>query len=554
MLSSAGKLERGMSLRALIVVSSFLVFAGVLPAAAESTSMLSPTDSPLVAGDTATPGYEAGWEDAGFISGAAPTQYAGSMYWITNSVTGASEYWNAGWTGAGVGVALIDTGVVPVNGLTTPGKIINGADLSFESQSDRFRHLDAYGHGTHLAGIIAGRDDGAVIAPGNSTDFLGMAPGARIINVKVGDREGSVDVSQVIAAIDWVIQRRNDPGLNIRVLNLSFGTNSIQPYQIDPLAYVVERAWKAGITVVVAAGNDGNAAPLRNPAISPYIIAVGASVENNTPTPSDDIVAGFSNCGTDRTVDLVAPGKSIVSLRNPGSTADAAHAEAVVNDRFFLGSGTSQAAAIVSGAAALIIQQRPTITPGQLKMLLKSTAQPMPLASPACQGSGHLDLGAARLAPTAPLKDATQKHKESVGNGSIEAARGSDHLTNNGVVLRGEKDIMGRPWTGWCANNPSDRRAAQDCVTTFWSGGNWNGAPWSGTSWSGTSWSGTSWSGTSWSGTSWSGTSWSGTSWSDMAWSGTSWSGTSWSGTSWSGTSWSGTSWSGLRARGQSWG
>ena len=545
MLPKAGKSRRSASLRTLIFVSSFMVFAGVLPAAAETTAMVTASDSALAVGDSVAPTYDAGWENATFLANVAPTQYTGSMYWLTNGVTGASQYWDAGWTGSGVGVALIDTGVVPVNGLTAPGKIINGPDLSFESQSDGFRYLDTYGHGTHMAGIIAGRDTGASIVSGNATDFLGMAPGAKILNVKVADREGAVDISQVIAGIDWVIQHRNDPGLDIRVLNLSFGTNSIQPYEFDPLAFVVEKAWKAGIVVVVAAGNDGNPSALRNPAISPFIIAVGASIENATYSASDDTVASFSNCGTtSRGVDLVAPGKSILSLRNPGSTADSDHPEAVVDDRFFLGSGTSQAAAVVSGAAALVIQQRPSITPDQLKKLFKDTAQPIPGATTLCQGSGLLNLASARLAPTPSAKDASQKYTPSAGNGSIESARGADHLTANGVRLEGEKDIMGRAWTGWCANLPSIKRSAQDCVETFWSGGNWNG----------TSWSGTSWSGTSWSGTSWSGTSWSGTSWSDMYWSGTSWSGTSWSGTSWSGTSWSGTSWSTPRTRGQSWG
>jgi serine protease AprX len=494
----------------------------------------------------------AGWESAVGLLDYNPITTAGSMYNVAQIVTGAGGFWEDGFDGSGVDVALIDTGVVPVNGLTTPGKVVNGADLSFESQSERFRYLDTYGHGTHMAGIIAGRDDQVpqTISTGYWQRFVGMAPGARIVNVKVGDFQGSTDVSQVIAAIDWVVQHRYDNGMNIRVINLSYGTDGGQTYALDPLAFAVEQAWKKGIVVVVAAGNDGNSFALRNPAFDPFVIAVGATASGTTLSTNDDTVQSFSNCGNDaRSVDIVAPGKSIVSLRNPGSFADLNYPSAVVAERFFLGSGTSQAAAVVSGAVALIIDQRPNITPDQVKKLLKSTAEPIPSASALCQGAGLLDLWTARVWSSPSAKASRQSADASTGTGTLEGARGSAHLEHNGVVLEGEVDILGMPWVGptW---------ASASAAGTSWSGGTWNGGSWSGASWSGTSWSGTSWSGTNWSGTSWSGASWSGTSWSGMSWSGGSWSGGSWSGTSWSGTSWSGTSWSGLgwgAMRGQSW-
>jgi serine protease AprX len=480
----------------------------------------------------------AGWEDASSITRYNPKKYNGSMYNVAVNDTYSAAYWNAGYTGEGVDIALIDSGVVPVDGLTYPGKVVNGPDLSFESQSDAFRYLDTYGHGTHLAGIIAGR---ASAATGNPTlaakdHFMGMAPDARLVSLKVADHEGATDVSQVIAAIDWVVQHRNDNGLNIRVLNLAFGTDSTQSYLLDPLAHAVEQAWNAGIVVVVAAGNDGNTAPLRNPAMDPYVIAVGAA-DGHGGQNSQMMQTDFSSCGTeDRHVDLVAPGQSIVSLRNPGSSADTDYSTAVVADRFFLGSGTSQASAVVSGAAALVIEQRPDITPDQLKMLLMDNTTYLRSADDLCQGAGLLNLWYTYLAPTPRSAAATQAHEPATGLGSLEASRGSDNLEHEGVVLEGEQDIFGNVWDGTSWSTAA-------ALGTSWSGGDWNGTSWSGTSWSGTSWSGTSWSGTSWSGTSWSGTSWSGTSWSDKYWSGTSWSGTSWSGTSWSGTSWSGLSW-----------
>src|SRR6266480_3442729 len=208
----------------------------------------------------------------------------GSMAAITLS-TGAREVWTRTdpygqkITGRGVGIALVDSGIAPVTGLADPTRVVNGPDLSFESQSPNLRYLDTYGHGTHMAGIIAGRD------PNLSDDqlpttmsFAGMAPGARLVNMKVAAADGAVDVSQVVAAIDWAVAHRKDPNLNIRVLNLSFGTESLQDERLDPLSHAVESAWRNGIVVVVAAGNDGSAATrLIMPAMNPYVLAVGAA-------------------------------------------------------------------------------------------------------------------------------------------------------------------------------------------------------------------------------------------------------------------------------------
>lgn len=214
-----------------------------------------------VTADTTVESTTAGWQDATNLGDYVPNEWKGSML-HTGYAIGVDQYWSRGITGEGIGVALIDTGVVPVEGLTLPGKVINAADLSFESQRDEFRHMDTYGHGTHLAGIIAGRDPAApqeLTIDNAESYFLGMAPDAHIVNVKVGDNEGAVDVSQVIAALDWVVQHKDDNGMNVRVVNLSFGTDSTQDPRLDPLSFAVEQAWHHGIVVVVAAGNDGNA-------------------------------------------------------------------------------------------------------------------------------------------------------------------------------------------------------------------------------------------------------------------------------------------------------
>ncbi len=460
--------------------------------------------------DASLQSQTAGWQDATNLGTYIPNEYKGSLL-HTGYAVGVDEYWSSSYTGEGVGVAVIDTGVVPVEGLTLPGKVINGPDLSFESQHESFRYLDTYGHGTHIAGIIAGRDPAAPqelrVGDGESY-FLGIAPDAHIVNVKVADHEGAVDVSQVIAAIDWVVQHKDDPNLNIRVLNLSYGTDSSQDPSLDPLSFAVEQAWKHGIFVVVASGNDGNESPVRNPATNPYVFTVGANDHTREKGRDAQPIPDWSSCGTERTVDAIAPGASIVSLRNPGSYADVNYPTARVAERFFLGSGTSQSAAVASGAAALVLERNPEYGPDDLKSVLTQGANPYRKVSSTCQGAGVINLHNTWWeTPAGP-----QSHEAATGLGSLEEARGSDHLTTeDGATLTGEQDVMGTPWT------PETWTVVSEAGTA-WDGGEWNGATWSGATWSGLSWTGLSWSGATWSGLSWTGATWSGATWSGFTW------------------------------------
>ncbi len=456
-----------------------------------------------------------------------------------SNIINAGSAWNQGGQGAGITVALIDSGVTPVEGLATAGKIINGPDLSFDSQNPGMQYLDAYGHGTHMAGIIAGRASSApaqVSSHDAKKHFLGVAPDATILNVKVGAANGAVDVSQVLAGINWVIEHRNDNGMNVRVLNLSFGTDSSQAYAIDPLSYAVEVAWRNGIVVVVAAGNDSNGSALRSPATNPYVIAVGADATGGTTRTNDDYIPTWSNCGTlTRSVDVVAPGKTIASLRVPGSYADVNYPSARLDNTLFKGSGTSQAAAVVSGLAASVLSAHPEYTPDQVKKVIKGGASTIWGILPTCQGSGLVNAYQS-IASSSPGTAIQQVWAPATGVGTLEAARGSDHLSDNGVVLQGEIDIFGAPFTSpvWAGSTWSG---------STWSGGNWNGSTWSGSTWSGSTWSGSTWSGSTWSGSTWSGSTWSGAVWNGSTWSGSTWSGSTWSGSTWSGKNWTGLTW-----------
>jgi hypothetical protein len=452
----------------------------------------------------------------------------------------AKELWKAGFLGQGVDVALIDSGVAPVAGIAN--NLIHGPDLSFDSPAENLRFLDTYGHGTHLAGIIAGRD--STIQAGREDEeldkaFLGVAPKARVVSVKVASASGATDVSQVIAGIDWVVQHRNTDGLNIRVLNLSFGTDGTQSYLLDPLAYAAEVAWRKGIVVVVSSGNSNfGSSRLNNPAFDPFVITVGADNTNATNDPKDDVVPSWSAKGdATRRPDLVAPGASVVSLRVPGSHLDVTNPGALVGtSRFFKGSGTSQAAAVVSGSVALLLSQRPNLSPDQVKYLLKATAVRLPNADLESQGAGLINLKAAKEASTPLALLVQQLFPLATGLGTLEGARGSVHVTDDNVTLAGELDIFG-------ATFDTSVWAVGSLTGNTWSAGTWNGNTWSGNTWSGNTWSGNTWSGNTWSGNTWSGNTWSGNTWSGNTWSGNTWSGNTWSGNTWASVAWSAAAW-----------
>ena len=431
---------------------------------------------------------------------------------------GARPLRQRGIDGTGVDVALIDTGVAPVPGLDADGAVIVGPDLSFDSQgADMPAGIDAFGHGTHMASLIAGR---------GTAQAQGVAPGARILDMKVGAANGAVDVSQVIAAVNWVDQHRDDPGMDIRVINLSYGTDGVQPYQVDPLAHAVETAWRHGIVVVVAAGNSGGA--LTNPAIDPYVLTVGAADMGRNATSSlDDEVADFSSVGTaERRVDVVAPGVSLVGARVPGSAADTEHPEARVGTTQFRGSGTSQAAAVVSGAVALLLQQRPDLTPDQVKQIIADSGRQLIRSPRSSQGAGLLQVS---TAGSVRPGSAAQAHPTSTGLGSLDAARGTARVSDGQTQLSGEIDVMSAPWV------PRTWAPATTAGTT-WDGGRWNGNTWTGDGWDdgdlGT-FTGRTWRGQAFTGRTWRGETWTGRTWRGEAWSGRTWRADVWTGRTW---------------------
>jgi serine protease AprX len=490
----------------------------VLPAA-------SPTAAATAAGPTRHPvtGFAASQWLSGTLLGTLGTSLAD-----VRTMIGASSGTAATLTGAGVGVALIDTGVAPVPGIPA-AQLVNGPDLSFESQSPNLRYLDTYGHGTHMAGIIIGND--------TASGAKGLAPKAKLTSVKVGTATGAVDVSQVIAAVDWVVENRNhDPANPIRVLNLSYGSGGDPSTWTDPLQYAVEQAWQAGIVVVVAAGNNGNTSTrLTNPATDKYVLSVGATATNGTVSKTDDSLATFTNLGnTGKQVDVLAPGQSILSLSDPGSWVDLSFPLARVGTTLFRGSGTSQAAAVTSAAIALLLQKRPGLDPDQVKDIIKRGTV-VPNGKAKTLGLKQVDLTSALTLSTG--FGARQYYfDDSNGDGHLDPARGTSRVVTNNVPLSGDRTVWGsfdgRVWSGYAKYQNS------------WKGGVWMGTRLAGDGWTGTSFASKTWAPATWTGKPWSGDTWVDPSWSGRFWAGRFWASTGvWSGRFWASDDWAGSTW-----------
>ena len=392
-------------------------------------------------------------------------------------------------------VALLDTGITRTPDLGDRVRV--RVDLTEEHDG-----YDRYGHGTHLSGIIAGNGEMMDGSAGGRRGggYQGAAPSARLVSVKVADGSGATDVSVVLAGLQWVVSHRDRYG--IKVLNLSFGTDSTQSYAIDPLDEAVERVWRSGILVVVAAGNDGELGPGRisKPADDPFVLTVGAADLEGTERAGDDVVAPFSGRGPTADgiakPDLVAPGTSILGIRAEGSTIDRFRPAARYGLHYLKGTGTSQAAAVVSGVAALLYDADPGLRPDVAKAALVHTAQRQLDGQPGA-GAGLVDARAAVQAAergTYESRPANQGLRRSTGLGSLEASRGSQHaytdLDGDGTLepIVGETDALGKAWdaAAWTA--------------TPWTRPTWSWSPWSRLVAETPGWEVTNWVGVSWRG------------------------------------------------------
>jgi serine protease AprX len=285
-------------------------------------------------------------------------------------------------TGKGVGVAVIDTGIagdlVDFKGDDGNSRVV----ASVVTNRGATTATDTYGHGTHVAGILAGDGTQRHWSDPLDGDYVGIAPEANLISVKASDDAGNATVLDVIYGLQFVVDHRAD--LNIRVVNLSLESTVQQSYKADPLDAAVESAWFHGIVVVAAAGNHGATPEAANyaPGNDPFVISVGAVDDQGTKQIGDDVPADWSSVG--RTQDgfakpeIMAPGAHMVSTLAPGSVFAGLCPTCIVGGQYIRAGGTSMAAPVVSGVAALVLQRHPDWTPDQVKATLVGTARALP--------------------------------------------------------------------------------------------------------------------------------------------------------------------------------
>jgi serine protease AprX len=290
---------------------------------------------------------------------------------------GVTGLWRYGITGNGVGVAVIDTGIA---GNLPDFRASNGSSSrvveTAVTNPDAQTATDAYGHGTDVAGIIAGNGDNRNPSDPLYGKYIGVAPNANLISVKVSDESGNATVLDVIYGLQFAVDHRSD--YNIRVVNMSLDATTPQSYKTDPLDAAAEAAWMNGLAVVVAAGNRGTASDAVQyaPANDPYVITVGAADENGSPDPSDDTIASWSSRGTTQDgfqkPDVYAPGRHIVSVLAPDSAFASWCPSCIVGGQYIMTGGTSMATPMIAGLVADLLQVHRDWTPDQVKGVLTS--------------------------------------------------------------------------------------------------------------------------------------------------------------------------------------
>jgi serine protease AprX len=411
--------------------------------------------------------------------------------------TGAASAWTGAATpdrrietGTNISVAVIDSGIDPTH------SDLAGQVLAVNVNKFASGPADGYGHGTHVAGIINGHDaDG---------QYLGVAPSATLISVKVSDDNGQAYESDLLRGIDWV--QLNKDTYHIKVVNLSVSSGVAASYAVSPVDAAVEHLWQQNVTVVAAAGNLGPTqdAVWYAPGNDPYIITVGCLDENQTALTSDDSLCPISSRGLTEDgfakPDLVAPGRKIVSALAAGTgghgvvlagefpdriTADGAHIRL---------SGTSMAAPVVSGAVALLLQRHGGLVPNQIKQLLVNTSRGYPVQ---VDGAGALNIPGALVASDHPPA--------------------GDHYVP--VPASGVAPPSGTPSLLWDGSRWS---------STYFDGSRWSSAYWDGSRWSTSIWDGSRWSASSLDGSRWSSAYWDGSRWSSAYFDGSRWSNSAW--------------------------
>jgi serine protease AprX len=455
-----------------------------------------------------------------------------------------------GREGRGVKIALVDTGVADVADLR--GVVTDHVDVTGTGTGD------AYGHGTFMAGLIAG--NGA----SSGGRYTGVAPGARLLDVKVADAAGTTSLSKVLRGLEIVARR------DVDVLNLSLSSGSPLPWQLDPLTRALDNLWDRGVVVVVPSGNDGpGERTVTSPGVDPTLLTVAAVDENGTASRADDTVPSWSSRGPApqdvAKPDLAAPGTHLVSLRAPGSAVDLANEGSRVETAYFRGSGTSMATAVTAGAAAALLSERPGLSPDRVKNVLVGSTYDAPgLGSADAAGTGGLDLAAAYDARARKVRSP----RAGRAGGDQEAAFAelarawADNDFNAAARAWAAMDVQARAWAAraWAAmvwqraNSWSTTEwLARAWAARAWAGASWSGAAWSGDDWLARAWAARAWADTDWAARAWAARAWAARAWADGSWTARAWSDADWAARAWAADGWAARAWAGDDWAGRAW-
>jgi serine protease AprX len=448
---------------------------------------------------------------------------------VTAEAIGADQVW-AGYgempalDGSGITIAVIDSGIDERHA-SVAGKVVATHDFTGGDGVDRF------GHGTHVAGIIAG----ARLKTPDGRDYRGIAPGARLVNLRVLDDAGNGTVADVVEAIDWAIANRGR--FKIRVINLSLGAPVLQSYHDDPMCEAVERAVRAGIVVVAAAGNYGRNADgktvlgsIVSPGNSPYAITVGAVDTHGTPERSDDTVATYSSRGPtayDLLIkpDVAAPGSHIASAEAAGGylarTYPERHVTGSGTNGIFQLSGTSMAAAVVSGAASLLLDDRVGIRPSDIQSVLEVTASFMPSGGLLGSGAGEVNIIAAvQVVEDRPkrghLPTTELAGEEIIPSGWLILSADAQGLGSGSIVWTGAKTAS-IVWSGTSGSSIVWTGLANSIV---WTGATGSSIVWTGTTGNSIVWTGATGNSIVWTGAAGSSIVWTGLTGNSIVWTG----------------------------------
>jgi serine protease AprX len=418
--------------------------------------------------------------------GAADTS-TGPTPIVFQQTVGATDAWRQGQTGRGVTIAVLDSGID--NNNAAFGARVK-ARVDFVNPAHPVQG-DPAGHGTHVAGIVAA---------GRNAASPGIAPDANLVSVRVLDANGRSRLSTVMLGLEWVIAHKQS--LGIRVVVMALGAPTTGGYREDPLAAAAELAWRSGLVLVTAAGNNGpGAGTIQTPGVDPLILTVGASDDNGTAAVADDNLPTWSSVGPTADglakPDLVAPGRKIVSVRVPGSTLDLqspSHVEGPTTIRF---SGTSEATAVAAGSAALLIAQRPDLTPDQTKALLVNAARPLAGVAKAGQGGGLLDVARALAARTPRVESSHLRPAEGLLRALLPQLRHRDDEQLDGDAVR---------WDSF----------SWDAVR--WDSFSWDAVRWDSFSWDAVRWDAVRWDSFSWDAVRWDAVRWDAVRWDAVRW------------------------------------